>query len=156
MPLAVIRHGWIICNFNYINKFLTKKKNMKNFLLIGILIFLLSNCEKSDNETMDLNGAWLEESHKTDTLVFDTELSVVVLNRGKELIGDFLVPKPHSGPYIYELRSDSINLNWVLSSVGVGKNYYYDLDSEKKQIRIGNFFVDSISNNEKLTFSKLP
>ncbi|MBN2610108.1 MAG: hypothetical protein JXB00_00985 [Bacteroidales bacterium] len=127
---------------------------MKNLLLIGILVFSLANCEKSDDEPMDLNGAWLENSHMTDTLVFDTRNSMFILYRGYELRNGFWLPKYLSGPYLFEINGDSINLAGVLSGPFY-QNYYFNLDSKKRQINVGNFFVDSLSENHILTFSKM-
>jgi hypothetical protein len=80
----------------------------------------------------------------------------VYLNRGYELRNGLLLPKDLSGIYSYEINGDSINLKWSASSVGVGKNYYYHPDSKKEQFEIENFFVDSLSNHDILTFSKMP
>lgn len=130
---------------------------MRNLLFIGILIFSLANCEKSDNEPIDLNGSWLEISHKTDTLVFDTLSSrTFTLYRGFELRNGQLFPKDLSGPYFYEISDNSIYLKWSGSSLGIGKNYYFHPDSRKEQFKIGNFFEDSLSENDILTFSKMP
>lgn len=123
--------------------------------IMALLLSLIS-CKKDNVETMKLDGAWIENSHKTDTLVFVSEISFVYLNRGYELRNGFLLPKDLSGPYLCEIKRDSINLTWSASSVGVGTNYYFNLDSKKKQIKIQNFFVDTLSNQDILTFSKMP
>ena len=128
---------------------------MRNLLLIGILFFSLASCKKENIETMKLDGAWLENSHKTDTLVFVPEISFVYLNRGYELRNGYILPKDLSGPYLYEINGDIINLTWSASSVGVGTKYYFHLDSKKRQIKIENFYIDSLSNNDILTFSKM-
>ena len=99
---------------------------MKNSVLFGILFFSLISCKKDNVETMKLDGGWIENSHRTDTLVFDTQDSIFNLNRGKELINGYLLPKDLSGPYFYEISGDSIT-EWSASSVGVGKNYYFNL-----------------------------
>jgi hypothetical protein len=129
---------------------------MRNLLLIGILIFSLQSCEKNNIEIVNLDGAWLENGHKADTLVFDTPNSMFTLYRGYELQNGYLLPKDLSGPYLYEMSGDSICLNWTASSLGIGKNYYFQPDSKKEQIKIGNFFVDSLSDHDILTFSKMP
>jgi hypothetical protein len=128
---------------------------MKNLLLVGILILSIISCKKDLVETMKLDGVWIENSHKADTLIFNTQDSIFSLNRGKELVNGHLLPKELSGPYFYFLKGDSINLIWWASSVGVGKNYHFNLDSKKRQITIGNFFIDSLSNHAVLTFSKM-
>jgi len=134
-------------------------QNMKKLLLIGILIFSIVSCKKDHTHTetmkLDLEGAWIENSHKADTLVFDTLNSMFVLYRGYELQYGYLLPKYLSGPYLYEINGDSIYLHWTGSSLGIGKNYYFFPDSKKRQITIGNFFVDTLSNHAILTFSKM-
>src|ERR1035437_5031776 len=135
----------------------TLTANMKNLLLIGILFLSLISCEKDNVETMKLDGAWLENSHKTDTLVFDTQSSrIFTLYRSYELQNGYLLPKDLSGPYLYVISGDSIYLNFTGSSLGIGTNYYFNLDSKKRQIKIGNFFVDTLSNRDILIFSKMP
>lgn len=118
------------------------------------LIYFRVSCEKNNNGKVNLNGAWLEISNKTDTLVFGSN-SMATLYRGVELINGYLLPKEHSGPYFYETNDESIKLISGYSSSGDGKNYYFYLDSKKDEIRIGNFFVDSLSENDILIFSKI-
>ena len=129
---------------------------MKKFLLIGIVFLSLISCKKDRIETMKLDGAWIENSHKTDTLIFAPEISFVYLNRGNELRNGYLLPKYLSGPYLYKTNGDSINLTWSASSVGVGTNYDFNLDSRDSLIKIQNFFVDTLSNHDILIFSKIP
>jgi hypothetical protein len=130
---------------------------MKNLLLIGILFSSLQSCEKNNLEIMNLDGAWLENSNKADTLIFDTLSSrIFTLYRGFELLNGHLLPKDLSGPYLYEISGDSIYLKFTGSSLGIGKNYYFHPDSKKEQFKIGNFFVDSLTDHDILTFSKMP
>lgn len=127
---------------------------MKNSLFIGLLFFLLVSCEKNTIEKAPVVGIWVETTQKMDTLVFDNQHTSFNLKRGSELRNGFLLPKYLSGPYYYELRKDSIYLRWGLSSSSYGTNYYFNLDSKNGQIRIGNFFEDSLKKNVILTFSR--
>lgn len=128
---------------------------MKKSLLIGLLSLLLISCEKNDTEKVPLDGTWIEATHKTDTLVFDHQHTFFNLNRGTEIRNGYLLPKYLSGSHFYEIRKDSISLRWVFSSSSYGKNYYFNVDSKNGQIRIGNFFVDSLNQNVILTFSPI-
>lgn len=113
------------------------------------------SCEKNNTEKVPLDGTWIEASHKTDTLVFDDQHTFFNLNRGTEIRNGYLFPKYLSGSHFYEIRKDSISLRWVFSSSSYGKNYYFNVDSKNGQIKIGNFFVDSLDKNATLTFSRI-
>jgi hypothetical protein len=128
---------------------------MKKLLLIGLVLIISTSCDKNDIEKSPIDGVWIEANHKTDTLVFDTQSTAFNLNRGTEVINGYLLPKYHSGLYMYELENDSISLKWLFSSSSYGRNYYLKLDLKNNQIKIGNFFVDSIGSNEILTFTKI-
>lgn len=125
---------------------------MKNLLLIGLLMIIALSCEKDKIETPMINGIWVETIYKSDTLVFDRESEIFNLNRG----GENLSLKAHSRPYAYDLGKDSISISWLFSSAPFGIfKYYFDLDEEKEQMKIGNFFVDSLDNKTELIFSKI-
>ena len=129
---------------------------MKNIFLIGLLLIITISCEKDSIETPPIIGTWIEAIHQSDTLVFENEYPSFTLNRGTEIRDGHLLPKYSSGPYSYEIVQDSISLRWVLSSYSGGIKYYFDLNEKNKQIKIGNFFVDSLySNNVTLTFSRI-
>ena len=130
-------------------------RNMKNSFLPGLLFFLFVGCEKNNTEKIPVAGTWIEAIHKTDTIVFDDQYPSFKLNRGTEIRNGYLLPKYLSGPYFYEIEKDSIYLRWLLSSSSYGKNYYFNLDSKNGQIKIGNFFVDSLNQNATLTFSRI-
>lgn len=135
---------------------LKTERTMKNSLLIGLLFILLVSCKKDPVETASIDGTWVETTQRMDTLVFDHQHPFFDLNRGKELRDGHLLPKYLSGPYLYEIGKDNIYLRWGLSSSSSGTNYYFNADSKNGQMSIGNFFVDSISKNEVLTFSRIP
>ena len=108
------------------------------------------SCEEDVIETPPIDGIWVETIYKSDTLVFESESELFNLNRG----GENLSLNARSQPFFYNLEKDSISISWVFSSATFGRKYYFQMDS--KQIRIGNFFVDSLNNqNEILTFLKI-
>ena len=128
---------------------------MKKLLFIVFVLVTSTSCDKNDVENSTLNGVWIETIHKTDTLVFDNQHTGFILNRGTEIRNGYLLPKYLSGPYMYEIENDSISLRWGASSSSYANKYYFKLDSKNKEIKIENFFVDSINTNVILTFTKV-
>jgi len=128
---------------------------MKKLIFIAFVLFALTSCGKDDIENSTLNGVWIETIHKTDTMVFDNHYTGFVLNRGTEIRNGYLLPKYLSGPYMYEIEDDSISLRWSASSSSYANKYYFKVDLKNKQIKIGNFFVDSINTGVILTFTKV-
>lgn len=79
---------------------------MKHVAIIMVLTFL--GCSKNDKDLVDssnLNGQWIETQLRLDTLSFDFSDSLKIMNlkRGKELKDGYLLPKPKSGSYTYQL-----------------------------------------------------
>ena len=128
---------------------------MKKLLFIVFVLVTSTSCDKNDIENSTLNGVWIETIHKTDTLVFDNQHTGFILNRGTEIRNGYLLPKYLSGPYMYEIENDSISLRWGASSSSYANKYCFKLDSKNKEIKIGNFFVDSINTGVILTFTKV-
>jgi len=128
---------------------------MKKLLFIVLVLVISTSCDNDNIEKSYIDGVWIETNHKTDTLVFDNQYSGFILNRGTEIRNGFLLPKYLSGPYMYEIENDSISLRWGASSSSYAKNYYFKLDLKNKEIKIGNFFVDSINTGVILTFTKV-
>ncbi|WP_207532431.1 hypothetical protein [Desertivirga arenae] len=128
---------------------------MKNFLLSGLLFLFLVSCEKNPAEEAPISGTWVETTRKADTLVFNSDGSSFMLNRGSEMRNGLVLPKYLSGPYSYEIAKDSVYLKWMASSRWDGNNYYFNVDSKNQEIRIGNFFVDSLDNRKVLIFSRI-
>lgn len=128
---------------------------MKKLLFIVLVLVTSTSCDKNDFENSALNGIWVEVNHKTDSLVFDNQATVLNLNRGTEMRNGYLLPKDHSGPYWYEIKNDSISLRWMASSSSYANKYYFKPDIKNKEIKIGNFFVDSINSGTILTFTKV-
>ena len=128
---------------------------MKNLLFIVFILVLSTSCDKNSIENSTLDGVWIEANHKTDTIVFNNQSSGLILNRGTEIRNGFLLPKYHSGIYISEIENDSISLRWGLSGSSYANKYYFKLDKKNNEIKIGNFFVDSINTGVILTFTKV-
>ena len=128
---------------------------MKKLLFIGCICLLLTGCNTDSVIKSSLSGVWIEATHKTDTLVFNNQLQGFSLNRGREVRVGYSLPKEHSGPYTYELKNDSITLLWSASDYNKGTNYYFKSDLKNSQLKIGNFYVDSIGKIEILTFIKI-
>jgi hypothetical protein len=132
-----------------------KLTTMKKLLFIVFVLVTSTSCDKNDIENSALNGVWVEVNHKTDSLVFDNQGTGLNLNRGTEMRNGYLLPKYHSGPYWYEIENDSISLRWMASSSFYANKYYFKTDLKNKEIKIGNFFVDSINSGTILTFTKV-
>lgn len=128
---------------------------MKKLLFIVLVLVISTSCDKNYIENSTLVGVWVEANHKTDTLVFDNQTTDLYLNRGTEIRNGFLLPKYLSGPYMYKIENDSISLRWEASSSSYANNYYFKLDLKNKEIKIGNFFDDSINTGVILTFTKV-
>ncbi len=125
---------------------------MKNLFLVGLLLIIAISCDKETIEKPPIEGIWVETIYKSDTLIFDSGAELFDLNRG----GENLTLQARSRPYAYELGKDSISVSWLFSSATFGSlKYYFDLNEEKEQMKIGNFYVDSLGVNEILIFSRI-
>ena len=103
---------------------------MKYAVLLFAFTFLC--CSKDDTKSQtsaSLIGKWVETETRMDTLFFESidDVDFMNLNRGKELRNGNLLPKPHSGTYIYKLLEEKISLNWVLSSNSNFNDYYFEV-----------------------------
>ena len=128
---------------------------MKKLIFIAFILVTLTSCDKNEIENSTLNGVWIETIHKTDTLVFDNQYEGLILNRGTEIRNGYLLPKYLSGPYMYEIQNDSISLLWSASSSSYTNKYFFKVDLKNRQIKIGNFYDDSINKGVILTFTKV-
>ena len=54
---------------------MTKKRVFSLTIMALFLSLMINSCKKDGTETIKLDGAWIENSHKTDTLVFVPEIS---------------------------------------------------------------------------------
>jgi hypothetical protein len=128
---------------------------MKNALLVGFILIFTMSCEKENFVPQRLQGTWIESVHKTDTIEFSSESELFILNRGKEMMNGYMLPKPLSGLYSYKIEKNSISLMWGLSSSFGSTRYYFEFDEKNERIKIGNFFMDTPDrNHEILVFYK--
>lgn len=128
---------------------------MKKLFFIVLVLIVSTSCERENIEKSQIDGVWIETTHKMDTIVFENTHSGMILKRGTEIRNGYLLPKYSSGPYSYEIKNDSISLHWMASSSSYSINHYFDLDSKNNEIKIGNFFIDSIISDAVLTFKKV-
>jgi len=119
--------------------------------LISSLLALLS-CEEETVEVPQLNGVWVEQKDKLDTIYFETGEKLFTLQRGKEMKNGHLLPKFGSGAYIYKLKVDSISLYNKLSSCYCFDDYYFK--AEEGALKIGAFYDENFSGQEIRTFIK--
>jgi hypothetical protein len=134
-------------------------------LIVFLFVMFCSGfiaCEKNNVEPLKPEGIWVESTKGTDTMVFDNLNARFVLNRGKEMQGEFLMPLSNSGPYDYKLINDSISVKYDGASIPYYRNFfanysnfYFKMDSQKQQFQIGNFYVDSLGQHDILTFTKI-
>lgn len=127
---------------------------MKELFYLFILTFLLFTigCTKDKDSNSNLLGTWIESELKTDTIKFDNQTDFLWLSRGKELSNGYCLPKIGSGPYIYEIKNDSIYLNSFFSSLAILRPYYFNTCEDK--LTIGNFYDENL-NKDLLIFIKL-
>ena len=111
----------------------------------------------SKNETIDafiynLNGKWIEYIERKDTLSFSSsgDSFSMRLDRGKEIINGYLLPKYGSGYYRYKIEPEIILLNSAFSSNSNFKNYYFKITGDT--LIIGNFYKSELG--ERLIFIK--
>ena len=127
----------------------------RSFFLILCFSLLWYGCQKETVTTTPPEGTWVEITQKTDTMVFDLPNKMMILNRGKELRSGYLLPKYSSGPYLFELTGDSISLRWMASSSMTKNRYPFKIEMAKKQLIIGNFFMEGVDKKATLTFLKI-
>lgn len=133
---------------------LINELNMKKTVIVLIISLFCASCKKNNTDLATMDGVWIESSHKKDTLYFDSSNSMFALGRGKEMYAGRMLPKINSGPYIYEIKNDSISLQYSLSSFYQPKLYYFNVDPNKGNLTIGNFYIDSLHSIKRLNFIK--
>lgn len=128
---------------------------MKKLLFLAIIMIIATSCNENNIEDAKLSGVWVEVNQKTDTLIFGINDGMLGLYRGTEIRDGALLPKYHSGLYMYQITNDSISLQWAASSSFNTNKYYFEADLKTRKIKIGNFFDNRINNGEILTFKKV-
>ena len=121
---------------------------------IALSLFLCVGCKQEKAAPSDFEGTWVEERTLSDTLVVNSEVSLITLNRGTEMTADgYLLPKHGSGAYIYQLNDNRIRLNFALSSCMCPKEYSFNV--ENNRLVIGNFYSHAGRPEPVLTFRKI-
>jgi len=123
------------------------------FLLFCFFLSFHIYCQESKIKKSPVNGTWIEEVSKTDTIVFHPEYDgrnpIFYLYRGRNTDN---LPKIFSGPYRFMLSNDSISINWFLSSNIAYNTYYFKISKDGNELKIGNFFSYPYIDNVTLTF----
>ena len=136
---------------------------MKQFMtgIILPLILMASACGKTGLMPSDgrRTGVWVHETTGTDTIDFDESPSMAgeatfILKRGTEVINGLTLPKSGSGPYWYEIKGDSIQVHWMLSSAFAPDPYAFKLSADGRSFRIG-AFVPFVEGQTVHTFKKI-
>jgi hypothetical protein len=124
----------------------------KTAIILSLL--LLVGCQREKAATPGFEGTWVEETTLSDTLVINPEISVLTLNRGREVTKDgYVLPRYGSGPYSYGLNNKQITLHYALSSCMCPKDYFFDV--ENNRLTIGNFYAHAGRPEPVLTFRKI-
>jgi hypothetical protein len=132
----------------------------KTVFLISFWFFPIFSgiCQKNEFKKSPIIGTWIEKSKKSDTLIFLPEYDglnpIFQLKRGFDSVNKNKLPKSFSGPYWYKLESNCILISWFLSSDINFHSYYFWLSDNKTKLKISDFFNDSRSGKDTLTFIK--
>lgn len=94
---------------------------------------LFTACKKESNPEL-LDGSWIEQRHRSDTLIIQHHSGILLLNRPKTMTGAYLIPKIGAGMYTYKNLKDSIQLQYSLSSLYAPRNYQYSIKNGKLYI----------------------
>ena len=127
---------------------------MKQFMtgMILPLILMVSACGTTEPLPSDgrLTGVWVHETTGTDTIDFDaharSDKNAFELKRKPG--------SPKAGPYWYEVKGDSIQVHWMLSSAFAPDPYAFTLSADGRSFRIG-AFVPFVEGQTIHTFKKI-
>ncbi|WP_111672339.1 hypothetical protein [Algoriphagus litoralis] len=129
---------------------------MKQALILILLAAVFGCTDTSDQPIpLTLEGIWVDQLTKTDTLEFLTlqdGSSLLNLKRGQQNQNGFAVPKIGSGLYTFSIKKDNITLQYSLSSYYNPTEYYFRQNA--LELKIGRFF-DSENSSDVLTFRKV-
>ena len=129
----------------------------KKHLLISLLAIVASivSCKEDNEPTTQLDGVWIEQTDRSDTIVFKRldGGSFLSLSRGREIRNGHELPKYGSGLYNYQIKGDSISLLTLFSSCSTCyETYYFMINST--ELNIGDFYEKNLANSQSLTFIK--
>ena len=127
---------------------------MKQFMtgMILPLILMASACGKTGLMPSDgrLTGVWVHETTGTDTIDFDgharSDKTAFELKRKPG--------SPKAGPYWYEVKGDSIQVHWMLSSAFAPDPYAFKLSADGRSFQIG-AFAPFVEGKKVHTFKKI-
>lgn len=129
---------------------------MKHGLIFVFLITVLGCTDTSDQPVpLTLEGKWVDQMTKTDTLEFirlEDGSSLMNLRRGREIRNGHDLPKSGSGLYMFTLSKNSVSLQYSFSSLWKPTDYYFQ--QNPLQLKIGRFF-ESDNSASILTFRKV-
>ena len=104
-----------------------------------------------------INGIWIEDNMRTDTIIFkpyyDGQEPILNLERGHR--NNSNLPKYNSGPYHYRLEGNVIKTQWFLSSTITYNPYYIMISNDSSEMKIGNFYDSSPQNYDTLKFIRV-
>lgn len=110
-----------------------KHLSLKPYLYLFGVIFLFSSCKKEESKSPDtvlITTKWIEQSKREDILFFTNDF--LNLERKKEVnSGGHLLPKIGAGLYNYKALTDSLELQYSLSSLFAPKKYAYRIENNK-------------------------
>ncbi|QMU30919.1 hypothetical protein [Adhaeribacter radiodurans] len=129
----------------------------KMHLLISLLAIVASivSCKEDNEPTAQLDGVWIEQTDRSDTIVFKRldGGSFLSLGRGREIRNGNELPKYGSGLYNYQIKGDSISLLSLFSSCSTcHETYYFVINGA--ELKVGDFYRKNSANPQPLTFIK--
>ena len=133
-------------------------KKIYLFILISCSLVIFTSCEdKVEVKTTDLLGMWINKYDANDTIIFSNDMSqpIFEVKRGKEILGENYIPKSGSGFYWYEIRKDTIFVNYMLSSMGAKLSYHIDINKEKDEFIVNGNFTFYPSGEMQFTYKKV-
>jgi len=130
-------------------------KKMHLLILLFALVVTIVSCKDNNEPTFQLDGVWIEQTDRSDTIVFKRldGGSMLSLNRGREIRNGHDLPKFGSGLYNYQIKGDSISLLSLFSSCSTCYETYYFV-TQGAELKIGDFYNKNLVNPQTLIFVK--
>ncbi len=131
-------------------------------LLLITWLVLGSSCSSDKVSPTSIRGTWVERSARQDTLIINREW--VEVRRGKAPnASGYLVPKPGSGLFGYELKDNTLRITRVIYSSSMPAMFEYPVKLSGRQLSIPNFYElqhhfygeEDRSSQKTLLFEKL-
>ncbi len=132
-------------------------------ICIILLIWVFAGACSKDalGETMDSpletlrNSQWIESENRLDTLIFKSaELRMFDLRRPVDPIRN--LPVWGAGLYVYELKTDSIAVQYLVSSSYNGDKFLpFGVSANGQKLSIGNFYDNRFPPSRFMHFDRL-